>query len=54
MHGLLRVEHNGRTEAVAYTADTPVHQFSLAESGGRWGQWLTFVAEGIWHIWIRF
>ncbi len=54
MHGLLRLEHNGRTEAVAYTVDTPAHQFSIAAPGGRWSQWLTFVVEGIWHIWIGF
>ena len=54
MHGLLRVEHGGRTQAVAYTVDTPVHEFTLAGSEGRWRQWLTFVAEGVWHIWIGF
>lgn len=54
MHGLLRVEHGGRTEAVAYTADTMIHEFTLAAPGRRWQQWLTFVGEGVWHIWIGF
>jgi hypothetical protein len=54
MHGLLRVESGERTDAVAYTVDTPAHQFSLAGTEGRWRQWMTFVAEGIWHIWIGF
>jgi hypothetical protein len=54
MHGLLRLEHGGRTDAVAYTVDTPLHEFTLGVPGSRWAQWRTFVAEGVWHIWIGF
>ncbi len=54
MHGLLRLEHGGRTEAVAFTGETPVHQFNLSAPSRSGHQWLTFVGEGVWHIWIGF
>ncbi len=54
MHGLLRIEEGGRSHAVAYTGETPLHEFNLAGPVGRWAQWRTFVVEGVWHIWIGF
>ena len=54
MHGLLRLEHDGRTEVVAFNGQRPAHRFDLSALGGRWARWLTFVGEGVWHIWIGF
>lgn len=52
MHGLLRLEHSGRTEIVAFNEQSPAHRFELGQPGGRWARWLTFVWDGIWHIWM--
>ena len=54
MHGLLRLEHDGRTEAVAFNAQHPAHRFEPGAPGGRLARWLTFVREGVWHIWTGF
>lgn len=54
MHGLLRLEHNGRTEVVAFNEQSPAHRFELGQPGGRWARWLTFMWEGVWHIWSGF
>jgi hypothetical protein len=54
MHGLLRLEHDGRTEVIAFNGERPAHRFDLNALGGRWARWLTFVWEGVWHIWIGF
>ena len=54
MHGLLRLEHNGRTEVVAFNQQRAAHRFELGQRGGRWARWLTFVGEGAWHIWMGF
>jgi len=52
MHGYLRLEHGGRTEAVAFNKENPAYTFRLALPSSRWQQFLTFVREGVWHIWI--
>ncbi len=54
MHGLLRLEHGGRVDAVAFNRQQPVHQFKLIGNEGRLDRWLTFIWEGVWHIWIGF
>lgn len=54
MHGLLRVENAGRVDAVAFNQDAPSHAFQLASNEGRLGRWMTFIWEGVWHIWIGF
>jgi hypothetical protein len=54
MHGLLRVEHGERVEAVAFNQYAPSHTFQLASDEGRLGRWKTFLWEGVWHIWIGF
>ena len=53
MHGLIRVGHDGRLETVSFNTEHPVHRFDLAGAGAgtAWGQWLTFVREGVVHIW---
>jgi hypothetical protein len=52
VHGLFRLEHRGRTETVAFDRNHPAHTFTLSEPSSRWGQFATFVREGVWHIWI--
>jgi len=54
MHGLLRLEHDGRTDVVAFNQARSVHRFELGQSGGRSARWLSFVWEGVWHIWTGF
>ena len=54
MHGLLRLEHAGRVDAVAFNRERPAHQFRLVGGEGRLDRWLTFIWEGVWHIWIGF
>jgi len=54
MHGLLRLEHAGRVDAVAFNRERPLHAFQLSGSQGRLDRWLTFIWEGVWHIWIGF
>ncbi|MBK7999241.1 MAG: HupE/UreJ family protein [Verrucomicrobia bacterium] len=54
MHGLLRVENAGRVDAVAFNQNAPSHAFQLASNEGRLERWMTFIWEGVWHIWIGF
>ena len=54
MHGLLRVEHGERVDAVAFNQYSPAHTFELGSGEGRLGRWMTFIWEGVWHIWIGF
>jgi hypothetical protein len=54
MHGVLRLDHRGRTETAVFNADRSGYRFSLAEPASKWRQWGTFVWEGVWHIWIGF
>jgi len=54
MHGLLRLEHDGHSDAVAFDSQHPTHRFELGQPAGRWARWLTFVGEGLWHIWMGF
>ena len=54
MHGLLRVEHRGRTETAAFDNQHVEHIFTLSLPSSRWSQWWTFVREGVWHIWTGF
>lgn len=54
MHGFLRLEHAGRVDAVAFNREQAVHRFDLAHGTGALQRWLTFIWEGVWHIWIGF
>jgi hypothetical protein len=54
MHGVLRLDHAGRTETAVFNAEHPGHRFDLGSPPNRWRQWGTFIWEGIWHIWIGF
>jgi HupE / UreJ protein len=54
MHGLLRLEHDARTETVAFNHARVEHTFTLGVPASRWAQWWTFIREGVWHIWIGY
>jgi hypothetical protein len=52
MHGLLGLEHGGRTDVVAFNQQSPTHRFEIGQTSGRGSRWRSFVWEGVWHIWI--
>ncbi len=51
--GLLRLEHEGQAQAAIFSAGERSHLFELTKPN-RWAEWIAFVWEGIWHIWIGF
>jgi len=51
--GLIRLEHEGKTRAGIFTADTPEQSFTLTEFS-KWQQFVDYGKEGIWHIWTGF
>ena len=51
--GLLRLESAQGTQTGVFAADRPAQQFVLAEAS-LLAQFVTFVREGIWHIWAGF
>jgi tetratricopeptide (TPR) repeat protein len=51
--GLLRLEHQDRTHTGIFTPHRPTQQMQLVEVRP-WHQFLAYVIEGIWHIWIGF
>jgi len=53
MHGFLRLERAGEMESVVFSEAQPKHTFSLT-APNLWREWRTYVAEGVWHIWIGF
>lgn len=50
MHGLLRVEHDGRTETATFSSGASARVFTLAEPASRMAQAWTFIREGAEHI----
>ena len=50
-HGLLRVEHSGRTEATPFQAGQAAWTFRLTQPAARAAHFWTFVEEGMAHIW---
>ena len=51
LHGLLRVEHDGRTETASIHLASASWRMPLSEPASRGEQAWTFVREGIGHIW---
>lgn len=49
--GLLRLEHEDRTHTAIFTTAERTKRIELV-AFSVWGQFLDFVREGIWHIWI--
>ncbi len=50
MHGLLRVEHDGRMETATFSAGASTRVFTLAEPASRVAQALSYLREGAEHI----
>jgi hypothetical protein len=51
--GLLRLESALGTQTGIFSGERPVQHFELA-AASPWRQFLAFVREGIWHIWIGY
>ncbi len=51
--GLLRLDSPDGSRSAIFSPDAAVQQFELADAD-RWRQFLDFVADGVWHIWIGF
>jgi hypothetical protein len=51
--GLLRIEHAAGTLAAVLSPERAAQSFALAEIS-RWTQFLDYLREGAWHIWIGF
>lgn len=51
--GLLRLQFKGATTTAIFSPDKSTQQFSLAQPQ-RLQQFLDYVREGVWHIWIGF
>lgn len=51
--GLLRLQHQGVSDTGIFSAEQPAKQFSLS-SPNRLVQFIEYVREGVWHIWIGF
>nr|MBA3614218.1 HupE/UreJ family protein [Nitrospirales bacterium] len=51
--GLLRIEHQGHTQTAIFSPEQPHAQFDLLGTS-KWREFLQFVHEGIWHIWIGY
>ena len=51
--GLLRLEAAGITRTAIFSPEASSQRFELREASG-WTQFIDYVREGIWHIWIGF
>jgi hypothetical protein len=51
--GLLRIEHAAGALTGVLSPERATQSFALAEVS-RWSQFLDFLREGVWHIWIGF
>jgi hypothetical protein len=51
--GILRLDHAGGTRTAIFGPDHPTQRFELG-AVGPWGEFIGFLREGIWHIWIGF
>lgn len=51
--GLLRLEHGGSTRTAVFSPEQPTRDLDLAVLTP-WGEFLDFVRDGVWHIWIGY
>ena len=51
--GLLRLEAQGQSRAAVLGPASPTQAFDLAQPG-RFGQFVDYAREGVWHIWIGY
>ena len=49
--GLLNIQHKGKTLSTIFSPDKSTQHFNL-DSLNPWNQFLDFLKNGIWHIWI--
>ena len=54
MRGLLRLEHQGELLTTVFTVEQPRPRFELAQPTSGWKRWLSFVHEGVRHIWTGY
>ena len=51
--GLLQVDHRGRNHTTILSPARPTWRMGSGDTG-LWGQFLVYLTEGIWHIWVGF
>ncbi len=51
--GLMRLELGGKTRMAVFSPQKPAQSFGLTNVS-RWREFLDFVKEGVWHIWLGF
>ena len=51
--GLLNLEYRGRTQSLVFTPEQPQQRFVLGEISAL-RQFLSYLREGVWHIWIGY
>jgi hypothetical protein len=51
--GILRLDYEGETRTAIFGPNNPTQRFELGAASA-WVQFLTFLREGVWHIWIGF
>jgi hypothetical protein len=51
--GILRLDYEGSTRTAILGPDDPTQRIEL-DNANPWGQFLTFLNEGIWHIWAGY
>ncbi|HYC42936.1 MAG TPA: HupE/UreJ family protein [Noviherbaspirillum sp.] len=51
--GLLRLEYGGNSSSAIFSPEKAIQDFSLA-APSKWTQFLDYLREGVWHIWIGF
>jgi hypothetical protein len=51
--GLLRLEYQGQSRTAIFSPEKASQQFTLAKSS-KFAQFIDYVKEGVWHIWIGF
>jgi hypothetical protein len=51
--GLLRLEYQGQSRAAIFSPEKATQQFTLIKAS-KFAQFIDYVREGVWHIWIGF
>jgi hypothetical protein len=51
--GLLRLDAAGVSRTAIFSPEAPRQSFTLAQAS-RWTQFVDYVREGVWHIWVGF
>ena len=51
--GFVRVEAGGEVQTAIFSPEQTAQLFELGHAH-RWTEWIAFVGEGVWHIWVGF